>query len=252
LNERKKLSVVMIARNAAERLPDVLKSVEWADEICVADTGSSDSTLEIAKKHGAVTKHIDFKGFGEAKQEAAQMATHKWVFSLDSDEVVTEKLRDAILSFLENCDSDAGAEFARVTNFCGKWIYHSGWYPEYILRIFSRDRARFNDKVIHESIEYEGKLKRIDGDLLHYSYPTLNIYLKKLEEYARLGAQSKRSRPKVLNLLSMFIKPVVVYIKKLIIQLGFLDGKAGLKIARMSAYGQYLKYKYALTREKTD
>lgn len=252
MNERRKLSVVMIVRDAAERLPEVLKSVEWADEICVADTGSLDNTLEIAHKHGAVTKQIEFKGFGKAKQEAALMATHKWIFSLDSDEVVSDKLRDAILRFLENCDDYIGAEFSRVTNFCGKWIYHSGWYPEYILRIFNSEYARFNDKVIHESIESEGKIKRIEGDLLHYSYPTLNIYLKKLDEYARLGAQLKRSKPQVVNLLSMVMKPIIVYIKKLIIQRGFLDGKAGLKIAQLSAYGQYLKYKYALTQEKTD
>lgn len=238
----------MIARNAARSLPEVLESVGWADEICVADTGSSDNTKEIADKFGAKTGSIQFEGFGRAKQEAVNMAAYDWVFSLDSDEVVSPELRDSILEFLRNPGDFAGAEFSRITNFCGKWIKHCGWYPEYIMRIFDKKRGRFNAKQVHESVELNGKITRLNGDLLHYSYPDIDTYKRKLDEYARLGAKAKKNSPAVLNFIYMLIKPLIVFLKKIIFQAGFLDGWAGWRIALYSARGQFLKYKYALKK----
>ncbi len=245
---RAKLSVVMIARNAEKQIGRTLASISWADEICVADTGSEDDTKGEAEKYGARTRSISFNGFGKAKQNASSMATNDWLLSLDSDEVVTPELRKSISEFLEDCDGYAGAEFSRITNLCGYWIAHSGWYPEYILRLFNKNLAGFDDRLVHESIKYNGKIKRLDGDLLHYSYPSIKTYLHKTREYSELAAASKKSRPLAINILSMLIKPGLVFFKKFILQLGFLDGLPGLWIAGFSAYGQFLRYYYAIGR----
>lgn len=246
--KRAKLSVVMIARNAAMQIGRTLASVSWADEICVADTGSEDDTKGEAEKFGARTRSINFTGFGKAKQDASAMASNDWLFSLDSDEVVTPELKKSISDFLQDYGNYAGAEFSRITNLCGHWIFHSGWYPEYVMRLFNRRHAGFDDRLVHESIKYNGTIKRLEGMLLHYSYPNLKTYLHKTREYAELASISKKERPLPANILSMIFKPGLVFIKKFILQLGFMDGLPGLWIAGLSAYGQFLRYYYAIGR----
>jgi glycosyltransferase involved in cell wall biosynthesis len=250
MKKRAKLSVVMIARNAAHQIGRTLQSVKWADEICVADTGSSDNTIAKAEQWGAKTKSISFEGFGRAKQEAVRMASHDWILSLDSDEVVTPELKQEIRRFLSADEDYVGADLGRVTNLCGHWILHSGWYPEYVMRLFDRRHCRFNDRKLHESVIAEGRIKRLSGRLLHYSYPNMQVYLNKSHDYARLGALSKASLPAILKLIYMFAKPLIVFLKKLVVQRGFLDGVPGLWIAALSAYGQLLKYYHALKLRK--
>lgn len=241
-----KLSVVMIARDAAGLIGKSLESVQWADEICVADTGSCDETIEVAKKWGAITKSIRFEGFGPAKQEALKMASHDWILSLDSDEVVTPELTEELKRFLNDNEDYVGAQVGRVTNLCGRWVLHSGWYPEYVTRLFNRQHGRFNDRKLHESVICEGRIKRLSGLLLHYSYPNIRTYLEKSLQYAQLGAHSKATLPTLQKVIYLFVRPVIEFLRKLIIQKGFLDGPPGLWIAAFSAYGQLLKYYYAL------
>jgi glycosyltransferase involved in cell wall biosynthesis len=236
----------MIARDAARQIGRTLESVKWADEICVADTGSRDDTIEMAEQWGAKTKSITFEGFGPAKQEAVKMASHDWILSLDSDEVVTSQLSREIIRFLEAHKDYVGAEFLIVTSLCGHWVFYSGWHPKYIRRLFNKRYARFNDRKLHESVVFDGKIKKLPGLALHYSYPNIKTYLDKLRQYAKLGAQSKASLPAMLKLICIFIKPVIEFLRKLIIQRGFLDGLPGLWIAAFSAYGQLLKYYHAL------
>jgi len=247
---RQKVSVVMIARDEEHNLERVVESVRWADEICIADTGSVDNTIEKARELGAKVTKVKFEGFGATKQKAVEMASHDWIFSIDCDEVVSQELKKSIIEFLENTIDYTGAECNRITNFCGKWIKHSGWYPEYILRLFNKNKTRFNDKLVHESVIRSGKIARLEGDLLHYSYPDLKNYTAKAKEYALLNACQKRNTPFVINLLSLLIKPIFAFFKKLIIKRGFLDGFAGLQIAGVTAWGQFLRYYYALTYKK--
>lgn len=244
----KRMSVVMIARNAENQIEASLKSVDWADELCVADTGSSDNTKELARECGAKTASISFEGFGPARQKAVAMTSHDWVLSLDSDEVVTSRLKHSLKLFLESSDAYDGAEFSRVTNFCGHWILHSGWYPEYVLRLFDKRKANFNDKLIHESVGPVEKIKRVEGHLLHFSYPELKIYLDKIKEYSRLKAEADREVAFLKKLLFLLIKPGFVFVKKFVLQRGFADGLPGLWIACLSAYGQVLRYLYGLTQ----
>jgi glycosyltransferase involved in cell wall biosynthesis len=249
MKRRAKLSVAMIARNAEGQIGHVLDSVKWADEICLADTGSADNTMEEARKHGAIVTAIEFDGFGKARQKAAAMTSHDWILSLDSDEIVTPGLKQSIESFLEDCDNYTGAEFSRVTNLCGHWIRYSGWYPEYVFRLFNKNKAGFDDSPVHESIKYNGEIKRLAGNLLHYSYPDLRVYMHKAREYARLGALRKKELSIFTKILFLILKPFVSFIRKFIIQRGFMDGLPGLWIACFTAGGQFLKYYYALRRD---
>jgi glycosyltransferase involved in cell wall biosynthesis len=249
---RQKVSVVMIARNEAHNLKRAIESVQWADEICIADTGSTDDTYEIAIGLGVKVSKIKFEGFGPTKQKAVEMASNIWVLSLDCDEAVTPELKQSILSFLENTSDYAAAEFNRITNFCGKWIKHSGWYPEYILRLFDKDKTGFNDKLVHESVICTGKIARLEGNLRHFSYPDLKNFTTRAREYALLNARQKKDTPAIINLLNLLVKPILTFFNKLIIKRGFLDGFAGFKIACMAACGQILRYYYALTYKKRD
>ncbi len=249
MKRRAKLSVAMIARNVEGQIGRVLDSVKWADEICLADTGSVDNTMEEARKHGANVISIEFDGFGKSRQKAVAMTSHDWILSLDSDEIVTPELHKGIESFLEDCDEYAGAEFSRITNLCGHWIRYSGWYPEYVFRLFNKNNAGFDDSPVHESLKYSGKIKQISGSLLHYSYPNLKVYMRKAGEYARLGARRKKELSISVKLLYMLLKPIVAFIRKFIIQRGFMDGFPGLWIACFTAGGQFLKYYYALRRD---
>lgn len=244
----RRLSVAMIARNAENQIEASLKSVDWADELCVADTGSADNTKDSAERCGARVASISFEGFGPAKQKAVEMTSHDWVLSLDSDEVVTSGLKRGLRGFLTNPAGYDGVEFVRVTNFCGHWILHGGWYPEYVLRLFDKRKANYNDKLIHESVGPVEKIKRVEGHLLHFSYPDLKSYLAKLKEYSRLKAEADREVAFLKKFLFLFIKPGLVFVKKFIFQKGFADGLPGLWIACLSAYGQVLRYLYGLTQ----
>ncbi|MBD3217312.1 MAG: glycosyltransferase [candidate division Zixibacteria bacterium] len=248
MKRQAKLSVAMIARNAEGQIGYVLDSVKWADEICLADTGSIDNTMEEARKHGANVISIEFDGFGKARQKAVAMTSHDWVLSLDSDEIVTPELHKSIEGFLEHCDEYAGTEFSRVTNLCGHWIRYSGWHPEYVFRLFNKNKAGFDDSPVHESIKYNGKIKRVSGSLLHYSYPNLEVYSRKAREYARLGALRKKELSIFTKIIFLVLKPFVSFIRKFIIQRGFMDGLPGLWIACFTAGGQFLKYYYALRK----
>ncbi|HDS01403.1 MAG TPA: glycosyltransferase family 2 protein [candidate division Zixibacteria bacterium] len=250
MKRRAELSVAMIARDAEGQIGRALDSVIWADEICVADTGSRDRTKEVAARFGARVASVDFSsGFGRAKQAAVRMTTNDWILSLDSDEVVTPELRRSIEQFLLDCDAYAGARVGRITNLCGHWIHHSGWYPEYVLRLFNKKHAGFDDSPLHESIKFNGKIKRLSGCLLHYSYPDLAVYVRKTREYARWGALKKRQLPVFMKLLCMLIKPAAAFIRKFLLQRGFMDGLPGLWIACFTSGGQFLKYYYALRRK---
>ncbi|NIP43829.1 MAG: glycosyltransferase [candidate division Zixibacteria bacterium] len=249
--KREPLSVVMIARNEEKNLERAIESVSWAEEICLMDTGSTDRTVVIAGELGAKVDQIKFEGFGKAKQAAAAMASHDWLFSIDCDEQVSPELRDSIEKFLMDTEDYCGAEISRLTNFCGKWIFHSGWFPEYVLRLFNKRKAGFNDRYVHEGIRTNGRIRRLDGHLLHYSYPDLRHYLGKVHQYAQLAALQKQPKPLILDFLSLAFKPPFIFIKKLIIQRGFFDGLDGFWIASITAYGQFLKYYYVLTSKKT-
>jgi glycosyltransferase involved in cell wall biosynthesis len=241
------ITTVIVAKDEERNIARTVRSVRELGPVIVADTGSTDRTREIAEKAGAKVYRIDWKGFGPSKQEACGFASTDYVLSVDADEVVSSRLAREIRRAVESNGTVDGYFLSRVTNFCGSWIFHSGWYPEYILRLFKKESGSFTDDMLHEHVVCNGKTARLTGRFLHYSYPDITQYAAKLDTYARLGARRYRDKGGRQAFIRMFANPPVWFVKKFIIKLGFADGVAGLWIAVLTAVGQFLKYKYALT-----
>lgn len=237
-----KLSVVLITKNEETNLPRALGSVTWADEIIVLDSHSTDRTAEIARQYGAKVCEIDWPGFGLAKQKAVELATGEWILSLDADEVVTPELANDIKDILSNNSSVNGYYLPRRTNFLGRWIYHSGWYPDYVLRLFRKSRGKFDDAVVHEKVEVEGPTAQLRSDLLHFSYPTLELYFEKFNRYTTLGAEEALRQGKRAGWADMTIRPWIAFVKHYVSKQGFRDGLEGFILSVLSATAVMVKY----------
>jgi glycosyltransferase involved in cell wall biosynthesis len=240
---RPRLSVVLIARNEATNLPRALASVNFADEIIVADTGSTDDTAMVARQAGARVIHCAFRGFGPTKAEALSHATGEWILSLDADEEVTPELAEQIRAVLD----DTSAEFVayrltRQANFLGRWIRHSGWFPDYVLRFFRNGRARVTDDLVHESIIADGRVGTLPGILRHYTDPTIDHYLEKMREYTALAAQQLHLQGRRCHWWDLAVRPPWMFLRMYFLKLGFLDGWQGLVLAVFSSVHVFTKY----------
>jgi glycosyltransferase involved in cell wall biosynthesis len=248
-----RLSVIIITNNEEENLPRCLKSVSFADEIILNDSGSSDRTLEIAREHGCKIIENKFTGFGAAKQSALDQATGEWVLSIDADEEVDDALREAIKGAIRKANKDtnnqanassshSAFQINRQSQFLGRWINHSGWYPDHITRLFRREQARFTDSVVHEKVIVDGTIGRLEGRLLHYTDPTLTHYFHKLNHYTSLSAQSLMKEGKRFRIHYLLIKPWAIFIKMYFLKQGFRDGIHGLILALLSSVHVMVKY----------
>lgn len=245
------LSVTVITKNEAHRIERCLKSVAFADEIVVVDSGSTDDTVAIARRNGArVTVTEDWPGFGRQKNRALELATGRWVLSVDADEEVTSELRAAILGVVRgNGANGANGEangywITRASNFCGRPIRHGDWRNDRVLRLFRRDAARFTDDVVHERVDCPAPLGRLDGLLLHDSVDSLADAIEKTERYARLGAAKLRARGRG-GFWSALLHAAWTFLRGYVLRLGFLDGRAGASIALLNARGTWRRYRLA-------
>jgi len=237
------LSVIIITLNEEANLPRCLEAVKWVDELIVADTGSVDRTIEIAKEYKAKTIQLEWKGFGEAKQRALESAICDWVLSLDADEVVSEELTAEIENLLKSDPPGFDGYFIpRRSMFLGHWMSHGGWYPDYLLRLFRRGEGRFEDKKVHESVSLSGRTGRLKGELLHYSDPDLGHYLKKMNRYTSLSAQELQEAGKVASLADILFRPIATFWKIYLFKRGFLDGFYGFLLAFFSSVHVMTKY----------
>jgi len=239
----KMLSVIIITRNEAANIRACIASVAWADEIVVVDSGSTDDTVGIAREMGAlVYRHADWPGFGPQKNRALSYATGEWVFSIDADERVTPELRAEIeRAMLE--EGAAGYHCPRLSQFCGTFIRHCGWYPDYVLRLFKREAGRFSDSLVHESVLLTGNTARFKSPLLHYSYLTVADVERKVEHYSNAAAQQMLAAGKRASLMSAVLSAGWAFLRTYVLRLGALDGVAGWRIALMNARTTYLKYR---------
>ncbi len=239
------LSVVLIVKDEAENLERCLETATWADEIVVLDSGSTDATLEIARRYtDKVFVEADWQGFGIQRQRAQAHASGDWILMLDADERITPELRTSIEAVLQAGDRSAAYDIARLSFVFGRFIRHSGWYPDYVTRLYPREKAGYNDSRVHEKLELPpGMPKRvIDGDLIHYTYRDLNHYLVKSAHYAEAWAVQRHERGKRASLLQAFIHGLGCFVKMYIVRAGFLDGRQGLLLALLSAHSTFVKY----------
>ena len=236
------LSVILITKNEAANIRDCLASVAFADEIVLVDSGSTDDTVAIARALGAqVFEFADWPGFGAQKNRALHFASHDWVFSIDADERVTPALQAELLAAMHG---EFDGYFApRLSQFCGTFIHHCGWYPDYVLRLFKKTHARFSDDVVHEHVELQGRSAKLRNDLLHYTYLNMNDVTRKTLQYAKAGAEKSFARGKRASALDAPVRGGWAFIRTYVLRAGFLDGTAGYQIARMNAQTTYLKYR---------
>jgi glycosyltransferase involved in cell wall biosynthesis len=236
------LSAILITYNEERDLPQALASLQGlADEIVVVDSGSTDRTCELARQRGARVISRPFSGFAEQKNFAADQASHDWVFSLDADEAVSPELRSSLLAWKESASDCVAYQVARRTSYLGKWIRHSGWYPQYHLRLYRRDHAQFVG-ALHESLRADGPAGRLTGDLLHYTVRSLAEHYAKLDVFTTLAAEDLHARGRHHWRGAMYLASPWTFVSTLLFRLGFLDGYRGVLIAWTSARYVWMKY----------
>ncbi len=246
-----KLTAIIITKNEAENIRACIESVFWADEIIVVDSGSSDATVEICRELGAQVHQHDWPGFGKQKNRALSYANHEWVFSIDADERVTSELRSQLIHAMGDSSKD-GYFMPRLSQFCGRFIRHSGWYPDYVLRLFRRSKGRFSDDMVHERVIVDGDTAKLTCPILHYSYLNQADVHRKTEQYARAGAEQMLKKGKTATRLDAPLRAAWAFVRTYFLRLGLLDGVAGFSVAMMNARTTFLKYQQLRTLCSTE
>ncbi len=237
------VSVAIITRNEEERLPDCLESVSFADDVVVIDSDSTDRTVEVAKAHGARVFVEPWQGFSYQKQFAVDKCRHDWVLILDADERIPEETAVRIPQILKESGAGfSGFIFRRRNFFHGRWIKHSGWWPNCVLRLVDKRKGAFDGRAVHESWAAKGPIKTLDAEIVHLSYRNYSELIAKMDRYSSLGAQELYAKKKRTMVMAPVIHGSVMFIKTYFLQLGFLDGFNGLVISLMNAGGSFFKY----------
>lgn len=252
-----KLSVAMIVKNEAQDLAACLETVQgWVDEIVIVDSGSHDETAQIAAQYGAkFYVHADWPGFGKQRQRAQQYVTGDYVLWLDADERVTPELREAILQAVEKGEKNTVYQIPRLSEVFGRQIRHSGWYPDYVVRLYPTALAAYGDELVHEKVHYPTgtKVEKLKGDLLHFTYKSVHHYLVKSAGYAQAWAEQRAAKGKKASIGQGILHALGCFVKMYIVKAGFLDGKQGFLLAILSAHSTFVKYAdlWNRTREKS-
>lgn len=239
-----KISVAIITLNEERNIGRCLESVkEIADDIVVVDSFSTDRTEEICMKYGARFFPRKWEGFVDTKNISSELALFDYVLSLDADEALSEELINSIKKVKENFSAD-GYTMNRMTNYCGKWIRHSGWYPDRKLRLYDRRKGQFEGLIIHEEIKMKpgSKVEHLLGNILHYSFYTIDEHRKQSEKFTTLGAEADFRKGKKAPVYKILFAPAVKFIQSYFFKLGFLDGKEGFTISKLSAAATFHKY----------
>ncbi len=242
-----RISAVIITLNEEKNIGRCLDAIaDWVDEIIVLDSGSTDRTKEICTRVSKVKWHEQkWLGYGQQKNKANSFATGEYILSLDADEVVSPELKAEIQKLKPNLKGIY--RLNRITNYCGQWIHHCGWRPDYQWRLFPNGQAQWNEMEVHEFLIFAQNLPThtLMGDLQHYSYHSISDHWRRVLPYATLGAKKVRHKPVFALALKAVLNPPLRFIKTYFLQLGFLDGYYGLVICLITAYGVYKKYSLA-------
>ncbi len=237
-----RISAIIITKNAGATIQRCVESVAWADEVIVVDSGSNDDTLDICHALGAkVTVADDWPGFGPQKNRALDLATGDWVVSLDADEWITPELRDEMRAVMANPMAAAYA-LPRRSSFCGRFMRHSGWWPDYVVRLFRRDAARFSDALAHERLLVTGLTRKLKQPLMHEAIATMDQMLGKMNLYSTASARMLQERGRKASLATAIFHGSWAFFRTYILRLGFLDGREGFILAVANAEGSYYRY----------
>jgi len=229
------ISVVIITLNEEHNIKHCLDSVSLFDEIIIVDSGSTDQTIDIAEKHGAKIIRQEWLGFGPQKQFAVNHASNDWILSVDADEILSQDLIENIFK-VTLTDQSVAYSINRRSYFLGKEVKYSGWNPDWIIRLFNKNKCHFTDDLVHERIIGFARLHKLSGLIYHNTYSSENDILEKTQKYGLLG---KASRTKNKN---KYFSALWAFIRTFILKFGFLDGHTGLKIALMNFKTTFIKY----------
>ncbi len=239
-----RISCVIITRNEEKNIGRCLQSLNGvADEIIVIDSYSEDRTEEICRKYTGEFHQMAWQGYSKTKNYGNSLARYDYILSLDADEMLSDELREELVR-LKQQDVHADAyKFRRLTNYCGTWIKHCGWFPDWKTRLWKKDKARWKGSI-HETLELdpECSVRRLDALLCHYSYYSVEEHWKRVEKYAGLQAEEYARQGRHVSRMRLLTSPVAKFFTMYFLRLGFMDGRAGFKICRISAWGAYQKY----------
>jgi glycosyltransferase involved in cell wall biosynthesis len=238
------LSAIIIARNEAHNIARCIGSLQGVvDEVVVVDAESTDGTQAIAEQLGARVVIRAWTGYSDQKNFANGLARQPWILSMDADEALSPELK-ASITRTRQARMDGAYRFNRLTNYCGTWIRHGGWYPDAKVRLFPKDGSRWEGEHVHEVLVLDPSLTvhHLSGDLLHWSYHTLEDHRQRIERYSDLHARKMKAAGRQAGPLERWLSPVAKFVQGYLLQGGFLDGIAGFHIARLSARAVHLKY----------
>ncbi len=233
---------VIISLDAEKTIEKAIDSLSFCDKIMVVDGGSVDETVSIAKRKGVILYERKFDNFKNQREFALSKVNTEWVIFLDADEVLEEELAREIKKRIEESRAD-GFYLNRISYFLGKLIHHGGWYPDYSLRVFRKNKARMSENIIHERVIVDGRVEKIEkGRIIHYTDPDLFHYLKKLNHYTELSAKELFEKGRRANFFDLTLRPFYFFIRMYFLKLGFLDGIQGFILAICSAFHTFMKY----------
>jgi len=237
-----KITATIITLNEERSIARAIESLRCADEILIVDSGSTDRTVELAQNLGARIIEANWRGFSAQKNWAAEQASNAWVLSLDADEALSEGLEAEIWNLKKTGPKYDAYTMPRMARYLGRWILHSGWYPDRKVRLYHRDKASFVGDFVHESVSVHGRVGALENNILHFTCESLSEHVKTLDRYTTLAAQELASRQIKVPVSKLIVDPAWAFMKTYFMQRGFLDGPEGLTIAHMAAFYTFLKY----------
>jgi glycosyltransferase involved in cell wall biosynthesis len=245
------LSIIVITKNEEAAIGNCLSSIAWADEIIVVDSGSTDRTEMICRQYTDNFYTNDWPGFGPQKNRALELATNEWVLSLDADEMISPELRLEIESVMNNPKLHSAFAIPRRSSYCGKFMHHGGWWPDYVTRLFRKDSARFSNDLIHERIIVTGSLGRLKHPIIHDAFRDIEEVVETINRYSSIGAKMMHEREKRGTLSKAIFHGFWSFFQTYVVRAGFLDGREGFMLAVSNAEGTYYRYlKLMLLEEK--
>ena len=245
-----KVSVTVITRNEAHRLADALQSVAWADERIVVDSGSTDNTLEIARRHADRVETRAWEGYASQKNYAASLASHDWVLSLDADERVGVALADEIRELLKTEPAARGYRVPRVTWYLGQWIRSTDWWPDWQLRLYDRRAGSWKRMHVHESVRLDGPVAKLRGELLHQPYKDIADHIETINAYTTIAADELHARGRRSGFFRIVAHAKLAFLRNYILRGGFRQGTTGLVVSLLNAYYVLLKFAKLWERQR--
>lgn len=237
-----KISATIITFNEQRNIARAIESLRCCDEVVVVDSGSVDRTVEIAEHLGARVVEHPWEGFAKQKNVAAQAASHDWVFSIDADESLSEALEGEIWQLKKNGPEYDAYTMPRLAQYLGRWILHSGWYPDRKVRLYDRNKGRWIGNYVHESVEVEGTVGHLRANLLHFTCDSLSQHLETMDRYTTLAAEQLVADGVRVGWRHLLLDPPLTFLQAYFLKRGFLDGTEGLAIAYMAALYNFVKY----------